>query len=64
MGGDLGPAEVVEAVKLALADEAIDPITLVGDEADLRRLLADAGLTGHPKVAILHAVEAPRDERP
>jgi glycerol-3-phosphate acyltransferase PlsX len=57
MGGDLGPAEVVEAVKLALADDAIDPITLVGDEADLRRLLADAGLAGHPKIAILHASE-------
>ena len=57
MGGDLGPAEVVEAVKLALADEAIDPITLVGDEAELRRLLAAAGLTGHPKIAILHASE-------
>ncbi len=57
MGGDLGPAEVVEAVKLALADEAIDPITLVGDEAELRRLLASAGLTGHPKVAVLHASE-------
>ena len=30
MGGDLGPAEVVEAVKLALSDESIDPIMLVG----------------------------------
>jgi len=57
MGGDLGPAEIVEAVKLALADEAIDPITLVGDEAELRRLLAAAGLSGHPKIAILHASE-------
>ncbi len=57
MGGDLGPTEIVEAVKLALADEAIDPITLVGDETDLRRLLAEAGLTGHPKIAILHASE-------
>ena len=57
MGGDLGPAEIVAAVKLALADAAIDPITLVGDETDLRRLLTDAGLTGHPKIAILHASE-------
>jgi len=57
MGGDLGPAEIVEAVKLALADEAIDPITLVGDEAELRSLLAAAGLAAHPKIAILHASE-------
>ncbi len=57
MGGDLGPAEVVEAVKLALADEAIDPITLVGDEAVLRPLLANAGLARHARVAVLHASE-------
>jgi fatty acid/phospholipid biosynthesis enzyme len=31
MGGDLGPSEVVAAVQLVLADEAMDPITLVGD---------------------------------
>jgi glycerol-3-phosphate acyltransferase PlsX len=57
MGGDLGPAEVVEAVKLALADPAIDPITLVGDEALLRPLLAAAGLSGNERAAILHASE-------
>ena len=28
MGGDLGPAEVVEAVKLVLTDEGMGPITL------------------------------------
>ena len=33
MGGDLGPAEVVAAVKLALNQySALNPITLVGDE--------------------------------
>ena len=57
MGGDLGPVEVVEAVKLALADEAIDPITLVGDEAVLRPLLLAAGLAGDARAAILHASE-------
>ena len=57
MGGDLGPSEVVAAVKLALADEALDPITLVGDQAVLERLLADAGLKGHAKIAIVHASE-------
>ena len=57
MGGDLGPAEVVAAVKLALADAAIDPITLVGDEAVLRPLLAAAGLAGDARAAIRHASE-------
>jgi len=65
MGGDLGPAEVVEAVKLALADPAIDPITLVGDEALLRPLLATAGLAGDPRAAILHASEViTMDDKP
>jgi phosphate acyltransferase len=57
MGGDLGPAEIVEAVKLVLADDSIDPITLVGDEAVLRPALAAAGLSSHGKIAILHASE-------
>jgi glycerol-3-phosphate acyltransferase PlsX len=57
MGGDLGPAEIVEAVKLVLNDDSIDPIILVGDEGALRPLLTTAGLAGHAKVAILHASE-------
>ncbi len=57
MGGDLGPAEVVAAVQLVLADEAMDPITLVGDQALLEPLLASAGLAGSPRVSILHASE-------
>ena len=57
MGGDLGPAEVVEAVKLALSDESIDPITLVGDQAVLLPLLAAAGLGSHTKISVLHASE-------
>lgn len=57
MGGDLGPSEVVAAVKLALADDDLDPITLVGDQAVLESLLAEAGLKGHPKIAIVHASE-------
>lgn len=65
MGGDLGPAEVVEAVKLALADTAIDPITLVGDEAVLRPLLVAAGLAGDPRAQILHASEViTMDDKP
>jgi glycerol-3-phosphate acyltransferase PlsX len=57
MGGDLGPAEVVAAVQLVLADESMNPVTLVGDEAVLRPLLANAGLVGNHRVSILHAAE-------
>ena len=46
MGGDLGPSEVVAAVKLALAQSAnLNPITLVGDEAVLRPIIAHYGLS-------------------
>ncbi|MSU46436.1 MAG: phosphate acyltransferase PlsX [Lacunisphaera sp.] len=57
MGGDLGPAEVVEAVKLTLTDKVIDPIVLVGDQAMLEPLLVQAGLKGHPKLSVVHASE-------
>lgn len=57
MGGDLGPSEVVEAVKLALADDAINPIMLIGDQAVLEPLLAAAGLGDHAKLSIVHATE-------
>ena len=57
MGGDLGPSEVIEAVKLALADKDIDPIVLVGDQAVLEPLLASAGLKGHANLSIVHASE-------
>lgn len=66
MGGDHGPAEVVEAVKLALAEfPALNPVTLVGDEAVLRPLLAQAGLAAHPALEILHASEViAMDDKP
>lgn len=58
MGGDLGPAEVVAAVKLALHQQgSLNPITLVGDEAVLRPLLAEAGLTHHSQLSLHHASE-------
>lgn len=58
MGGDLGPAEVVEAVKLVLASgESFDPIVLVGDQAVLEPLLVQTGLKGHAGISILHASE-------
>lgn len=56
MGGDLGPAEVVAAVKLALNQyHSLSPITLVGDEAVLTPLLKRAHLTHHPKLSVQHA---------
>lgn len=56
MGGDLGPSEVIAGVRLAIRRlRAINPITLVGNEAVLQPLLRDAGLLGHPKLSIVHA---------
>jgi len=64
MGGDLGPAEVVEAVKLTL-QEGIDPIVLVGNQATLEPLLAQAGLSGHAHITIFHASEViTMDDKP
>ena len=66
MGGDLGPSEIVEAVKLALAEfPDLNPITLVGDQMILRPLLASAGLTDHPKLSIFQASEViTMDDKP
>jgi len=65
MGGDMGPPEVVAAVKLALSDPAIDPITLVGDEAVLRPLLAAEGLATDARINVLHASEViTMDDKP
>jgi glycerol-3-phosphate acyltransferase PlsX len=58
MGGDLGPAEVVAAVKLALHQPGSAPaITLVGDEAVLGPLLSQAGLTLNGRLSVHHASE-------
>ena len=65
MGGDLGPAEMVEAVKLALAEfPGLNPINLVGDEAVLQPLLRSANLDRHPLLTVTHASEVitPEDE--
>lgn len=66
MGGDLGPAEVVAAVKLALTPHSsIHAITLVGDEAILRPLVNDAGLGRNPRLTIHHASEViTMDDKP
>ncbi|MEO5958543.1 MAG: phosphate acyltransferase PlsX, partial [Opitutaceae bacterium] len=66
MGGDLGPAEVVAAVKLAVHQyHALDPITLVGDEAVLGPLLHQNGLHRSSRLAIHHASEVvTMDDKP
>ena len=61
MGGDRGPAEVVEAVKLAVQDHPdLNPITLVGDAAVLNPLLTATGLdplVASARVSVFHASE-------
>src|SRR5580693_9656457 len=58
MGGDLGPSEVVAAVKLALhQSSSLNPITLVGDEAVLRPIIAHYGLSRSERLSIVHASE-------
>jgi glycerol-3-phosphate acyltransferase PlsX len=66
MGGDLGPAEVVAAVKLALQRHPhLDPITLVGDQTVLDPLIAHAGLKLNPRLSVHHASEVvTMDDKP
>jgi glycerol-3-phosphate acyltransferase PlsX len=66
MGGDLGPSEVVEAVKLALAaDPALAPLLLVGQREVLDSLLLAAGLPADPRVSVVHASEViTMDDKP
>lgn len=66
MGGDMGPDEVVAAVKLALGDiPDLNPITLVGDEAVLRPLLSQHRLSSHPRLSLLHAPDViTMDDKP
>jgi glycerol-3-phosphate acyltransferase PlsX len=66
MGGDLGPAEVVAAVKLALHQyHALNPVTLVGNEAELHPLIAHAGLAHDRRLSVFHASEVvTMDDKP
>jgi glycerol-3-phosphate acyltransferase PlsX len=65
MGGDLGPGEVVAAVKLALNQSSLNPITLVGDQAILTPLVNQAGLGRSSRVSIFHASEViTMDDKP
>lgn len=66
MGGDLGPAEVVEAVRLVFRQHtSLNPITLVGDKAVLTPLLQRAGLAHRSDLSIYHASEVvTMDDKP
>ncbi len=66
MGGDLGPGEVVEAVKLALEQlPGIGKLILTGDRAILESELSRTGLTGHPAITVHHASEViAMDDKP
>jgi glycerol-3-phosphate acyltransferase PlsX len=66
MGGDLGPAEVVAAARLAMAEYPdLNPLILVGDIAVLKPLVAKAGLADHPSLSLSHASEViTMDDKP
>ncbi len=58
MGGDLGPSEVVAAVKLALHQYgSLNPLMLVGNEEQLLPLMREAGLHCSSRLSVLHASE-------
>ncbi len=58
MGGDLGPAEVVAAAQLALADSRLaNDLTLVGQPALRGPLLSLHGLSSHPRIRMHAASE-------
>lgn len=66
MGGDLGPAEVVAAAALALADSRLaNDLTLVGHPDVLGPLLQSNGLVGHARLRIHPATEVvTMDDKP
>lgn len=66
MGSDLGPAENVAAVRLALGLlPSNESVTLVGDEAVLTPALRAEGLIHHPRVRVAHASETiAMDDKP
>jgi glycerol-3-phosphate acyltransferase PlsX len=67
MGGDRGPAAVVEGVRLALREpeNAGLGIVLIGQKEVLDPLLAKARLANEPRLSVLHASEViGMDEKP
>ncbi|MBQ4106083.1 MAG: phosphate acyltransferase PlsX [Lentisphaeria bacterium] len=57
MGGDYAPGVVVEGTATALCDFPDCEIVLVGHEAKLRFYIEKYGLTGHPRLRVVHAPE-------
>ncbi len=57
MGGDLGPAVVVEGVAAFLADDAETEVVLVGRPEALRAHIERHGLDGHSRVHLKEASE-------
>lgn len=58
MGSDLGPGEVVEAVRLAYARvPKLEKTILTGDRKILEPLLEKVGLAGDSRVSVHHAAE-------
>lgn len=66
MGGDLGPAEVAAAARLALNDPLLQSdLILVGQSGVLEPLLKEHGLHNHPRVRLLAASEVvTMDDKP
>lgn len=66
MGSDLGPAEVIEGVAIAIDKlKAFESLTVVGDEAQLRPLLKEVNLAGDSRVILQHASQViAMDEKP
>jgi glycerol-3-phosphate acyltransferase PlsX len=57
MGGDHGPEELLQGVKLGLAAEsAVQEVHVVGPEDELRRILERIGFSD-PRIRIRHASE-------
>ena len=65
MGGDKGPAAVVEGVCMALRKNEAIKIVLVGQREVLEPLLSKAGIENDPRLSLLHAGEViGMDEKP
>ncbi len=66
MGGDLGPAEVVAATRMALDEvKSLQNVILVGPEDTLQPLLDECGLGNDPRVRIHHAPDViSMDDKP
>ncbi len=68
MGGDLGPSEVIAAVRLGLDGSdwtKLKKVILTGRQEELVPLLREAGLNDHPKVKVEHAPDViAMDEKP